>query len=199
MRLVGNAAPPLALHGLALPLALALSLPAVAQATGEPPARPSHPLAALSLDSLAATRERPLFSPTRRPPAPPPAPVAAAAAPPPPPPPAPPEPPALTFFGVVAEGDGARALVRVGAENESLRVRVGDRIGAWAVSDIDRRRLVLSLGDRLETFTLFARQSEKQTLVASPDARQQGAQKRRLAPRSRAAPAQAERTDEPEL
>lgn len=194
MRLLGNAAPP-AVHGVAL--ALALSLPAAAQATKEPPARPSHPLAALSIESLAATRERPLFSPTRRPPAPPRAPVVAAA--PPPPPPPPPEPPAVTFFGVVAEGDGARALVRAGPENESLRVRVGDRIGDWAVSDIDRRRLVLSFGDRLETFTLFSRRSEKQTLVPPQGLRQQGTPKRRLSPGGRAAPVAPPPKDEPEL
>ena len=142
---------------------------AVAQGSPATASAPLNPLAMQSLDGLSATREKPLFAPTRRPPGPPPPPPPPVAhAPPPPPPPAPP--PALTFFGVVTEGDGARALVR-GPANEGLRLRIGDRVGDWKVQEVDRRRLVLSLGDRSETFSLFDRTREKQARVPGPSTR----------------------------
>jgi hypothetical protein len=37
-------------------------------------------------------------------------------------------------------------------------VRIGDDIGAWKVTQIEERKLVLSLNDRSATFTLFAGQ-----------------------------------------
>jgi hypothetical protein len=39
---------------------------------------------------------------------------------------------------------------------KSERVQIGDDIGGWKVSQIEGRRLVLSLGERLATFTLFS-------------------------------------------
>jgi len=108
------------------------------------------PLAAQPLDRLSATRARPLFSPTRRPPAPPP-PVVVASEPPPPPPP-----PDVALFGIVMDGDGAQAVVRAGPADKIVRVRVGDDIGGWKVAQIDGRRLILSLDDRIATFLMFA-------------------------------------------
>lgn len=109
----------------------------------------ANPLEAQSLDRLSATRERPLFSPTRRPTPPPP---------PPPPEAAPvavaPQPPNVQLFGIVVDDQGARAIVRSGTENVD-RVQIGDDIGGWKVSQIEGRRLVLSLDGRFATFTLF--------------------------------------------
>src|SRR5215217_4451345 len=151
---------------------LALWFPpaALAQAPGERAAELSNPLGGLTLQALGDAR-----APAVR--ADPPAACAAAA----ParraggaaarrglrgaagrsPPPPPPEPPAVTLFGVVAEAEGARAIVR-GPANENLRLRVGDKIGDWAVTRIEPRRLVLSLGDRSETFSLFTKGADKQ-------------------------------------
>lgn len=106
------------------------------------------------LESLSATRERPLFSPTRRPPAPPPPPPAIVARAKPAPPPAP---PSVALLGVVIDEDGARAVLRVGRPEKIMRLRVGDDVGGWKVSQIDARQLVLSLEDRTATFTLFSR------------------------------------------
>jgi hypothetical protein len=136
-----------------------------AQAAAEPGGELLNPLAAQSLESLFATRSQPLFVPARRPPAPPSA----------PPPPAPvverepdaPQPPALTLFGIVMEAEGARAIVR-GPGNESLRLRVGDRVGDWAVTEVERRRLVLSHGDRSETFSLFGKNPGRQLRIGTP-------------------------------
>jgi hypothetical protein len=37
-----------------------------------------------------------------------------------------------------------------------VRVRIGDDIGGWKVAQIEGRRLVLVLDDRIATFTIFA-------------------------------------------
>jgi hypothetical protein len=115
-----------------------------------PTTGPASPLAAYSLDHLSTTRQRPLFSPGRRPPAPAPAPIVAAA----PPPPA----PNLILFGTIMDADDARAVVGVGTADKTRRVRIGDDIGGWKVTQIEERKLVLSLNDRSATFTLFSGQ-----------------------------------------
>jgi general secretion pathway protein N len=124
--------------------------PAFTGEGGERSSLPS-PLAAQPLDRLSVTRERPLFSPTRRPPPPPP-PVVVAPEPPPPPPP----PPDVALFGIVMDGDEAQAVVRAGPAAKIMRVRVGDDIGGWKVAQIEGRQLVLSLDDRIATFMMFA-------------------------------------------
>ena len=116
-------------------------------------APPVSPLAAQQLDRLSATRDRPLFSPTRRPPAPPP--IVAAA------PPPPPSPPDVALLGVVMDGKEARAVVRAGSAAKILRVRIGDDIGDWKVGQIEARQLVLLLDGRAATFTMFARKNTK--------------------------------------
>jgi hypothetical protein len=120
----------------------------------------ANPLQAQSLDRLSATRDRPLFSLSRRPVPPPPPPVVRAPEPVPPPPP-----PSLTVVGIVLDGEGARAIVRSGMGMKSERVQIGDDIGGWTVSQIEGRRLVLSLGEQLATFTLFSDERGKR----SPD------------------------------
>jgi hypothetical protein len=121
------------------------------------------PLAAQPLDRLSATRERPLFSPTRRPPPPPPQ-VAAA----PPPPPAPP--PNVALFGIVMDGDEAHAVVRAGPAEKIMRVRIGDDIGGWKVAQIEGRRLVLALDGRIATFMMFSGNSANNVPPAAAQA-----------------------------
>jgi hypothetical protein len=111
----------------------------------------ANPVAAQPLNQLSTILDRPLFSPSRRPPAPSPAPVVqgpASLAPPPPP-------PNLVLFGVVMDGEGARAIVRVGADKKLVRAQIGDEIDGWKVSQIEGRKVVLSLGGRFATFKLF--------------------------------------------
>jgi general secretion pathway protein N len=110
----------------------------------------ANPLAVQSLEGLAATRDRPLFSAQRRPPAPP----RFAAAPPPPPAP-PPQPPQVAVYGIVAESNGARAMVRANGD-KIIGVRVGDDIGGWKVTKIERREIELSLADRAVSFAMFS-------------------------------------------
>jgi hypothetical protein len=119
--------------------------------------QPDNPLAAQSLERLSATRDRPLFSPSRRPVPPPPPPVeqAPAVA-------APLPPPNVTLFGIVVDDEGARAIVRSGSDKVD-RVQIGDHIHGWTVSQIEGRRLVLSLDGRFATFTLFSDERGKQS------------------------------------
>jgi hypothetical protein len=130
-----------------------LGIDATGQAPVDPFAVLSNPVVAQSIDSLSATRERPIFSPNRRPPARP------AAAPPPlvrrADPAPPPSPPGVVLLGVVIGVDTARAFVRSEPPDKTLRVGIGDDIGGWKVSQIERHELVLSLGDRSATFKIF--------------------------------------------
>jgi hypothetical protein len=72
------------------------------------------------------------------------------------------QPPNVQLFGIVVDDEGARAIVRSGTEKVD-RVQIGDDIGGWKVSQIEGRRLVLSLDGRFATFTLFSNDSGLQT------------------------------------
>ena len=110
-----------------------------------------NPLAVHSFSELNATRDRPLFSPTRRPP----------------PPPAPP--PAVLFSGVIMDTKGALAIIRADASARPMFVHVGDVVSGWKVGQIERRKLTLSLDGRSATFTLFDHDK-------SPELQQQSAE-----------------------
>ena len=147
------------LHGVVCHLAV-IALAALGSAAGHageaPPAQGGsavvidNPLASHSLDELAATRDRPLFAPGRRPPAPP---AVVVAAPPAPPPPSPP--PDLALLGTIVEANGASALVRGAPSEKPSHVRVGDVVDGWSIAEIGERQIVLSLDERSVTFTMF--------------------------------------------
>ena len=138
--------------------ALALIAPSPVSAADDPPLGQGEvaasPLAGQKLERLSATRERPLFSPTRRPP---PAPPAIVQGPPPPPPP----PPDVALLGVVMDGEQARAVIRASPADKMTRVTIGDDVGGWKVAQIEGRKLVLSLDGRLATFMMFSGDSAK--------------------------------------
>jgi hypothetical protein len=140
--------------------ALALIAPSPASAADDPPLGQGEvaasPLAGQKLERLSATRERPLFSPTRRPP---PAPPTIVQGPPPPPPP--PPPPDVALLGVVMDGEQARAVIRASPADKMTRVTIGDDVGGWKVAQIEGRKLVLSLDGRLATFMMFSGDSAK--------------------------------------
>jgi hypothetical protein len=109
----------------------------------------------ITLDRLSATRDRPLFSPSRRPPT-----ITETAPPPPPPLPpvaslAPVEPPNVRFFGTFESNDQLGASIQSGPNEKTIIVRYGTYIEGWRVTEISRHRLVLSLDDRTAVFTLF--------------------------------------------
>jgi hypothetical protein len=112
----------------------------------------ANPVAAQPLDQLSTILDRSLFSPSRRlPPAAPPPVVQAPAA-----PALPSAPPNVVLFGVVMDGEGARAIVRVGADKRLLRAQMGDEIDGWKVAQIEGRKVVLASQDgRFATYRLF--------------------------------------------
>jgi hypothetical protein len=159
---------------------------AIPLALGQPPEQPTatiaNPLEAQPLDRLSATRDRPLFSPTRRPTPPPP----------PPPPEQPPvavvpQPPNLTLVGIVLDDEGARALIRSSA-TKADRVQIGDDIGGWKVAQIEGRRMVLSLDGRFATFTLFSNENNDSPQQPPRDADAEAGNASGQAPQSAPAP-----------
>lgn len=117
--------------------------------TAEPPPPAGNPLWAIPLRALSATRERPLFSPSRRPPNPPVAPP-----PPPPPrqvaaPPPPPEKPTLVLLGtIVGEGE-SYAVFYEPAQRKTLRLKLGEADPkGWKLSSVDARTAVLEKGNQ---------------------------------------------------
>ena len=116
-----------------------------------------NPLWAIPHESLSATRERPIFSPSRRPP-----PVLAAAPlePPKPPPPAPEaQRPALRLLGIVSGAiDGFAIFINETTQN-IVRLKTGEGHEGWilrsvkareAVLENNRRRAVLALPSPME-------------------------------------------------
>jgi hypothetical protein len=125
--------------------------------TAKPAATPTvsaNPLWAIPLSALAATRNRPLFTPSRRPPAPAVASVPAAAPRPPPPPPAVPQHPNLTLIGTVAsEGEGVAVFIDT-TTRDAVRLRTGEGHSGWVLQSVERRAATLQKGDQTETLAL---------------------------------------------
>ncbi len=108
-----------------------------------------NPLWSIPLSALSATRERPLFSPTRRPSVPPAVAVAAVA---PrqqqPPQPAEPEPLHLVLVGTIVSESGSVGIFTEGANAATFRMQEGETRKGWRVSSIANREVTLTKGDR---------------------------------------------------
>jgi general secretion pathway protein N len=120
------------------------------------PAVFGNPVAQVPLGSLSDTRNRPLFSQSRRPPAPPPPARSTMARVEHTSPQPTLSPPGVALYGIVVGAQGARAFIATGAAERIIGVRPGDDVSGWTVSAITERRLVLSRADRSATFTLFS-------------------------------------------
>ena len=114
-----------------------------------------NPLWAIPLKELSATRERPIFSPSRRAPAP-----AVATTPYTPPQPArplEPERPQLSLVGTIA-GDGESFGIFLDrSANTVLRLKMGEAHKGWILREVRRREIVLEKGDSTATLALPAR------------------------------------------
>jgi hypothetical protein len=116
-----------------------------------------NPLWGIPLRILTATRERPLFSPSRRPPAPPvvtappvaPRPVAA---------PKPPEPerPPLTIVGTIVGGGDAIGVFINQATNEVIRIHAGQAHDGWVLRSVHGREASFEKDERQATLALPA-------------------------------------------
>jgi hypothetical protein len=114
-----------------------------------------NPLWAIPLKDLSDTRDRPIFTPSRRSPLPP---VVEKPYVPPPPPRVeakpPPEPLMLSLLGTIA-GDGAGvALFMEKNSQEVVRLRTGESHQGWVLRSVHGREAMLEKGDRKETVTL---------------------------------------------
>jgi hypothetical protein len=111
-----------------------------------------NPLWAIPLKDLSATRERPIFSPLRRPPAP----VVATApyAPSPPVKPAEPERPQLSLVGTIAGGTEGFGIFVDRLANTVLRLKTGEQHKGWILREVRGRETVLEKGDKTTTLAL---------------------------------------------
>ncbi|MBI3703029.1 MAG: general secretion pathway protein GspN [Rhizobiales bacterium] len=111
-----------------------------------------NPLWAIPLGSLAGTRERPIFSPSRRPPAPAavnvPISVPVVSAMPPPPPPASLE---LSLIGTVRGGSDSIAVFVDRASQNFVRLRTGANHMGWVLKSVENNSVTLQKDNRLET------------------------------------------------
>jgi general secretion pathway protein N len=132
-------------------------LEAVSTASPVARARTGNPLWAVPLRSLSATRERPIFSPSRRPPSP-----AVVAAPfveaVKPPPPKPPEPdhPLLTLIGtIVGESEGIGIFLDQ-VTNNVVRIRTGELRSGWLLRSVQGREAIFENDLRAATLAIPA-------------------------------------------
>jgi general secretion pathway protein N len=117
------------------------------------PLQSGNPLWSIPLSVLSPTRERPVFSASRRPPpsavaAPPAEPVAA------PPPPPGPERPALALIGAVVSDSDAIAVFVDRTSQKIVRLRPGETHGGWVLSAVLGREVTLKKADQTETIAI---------------------------------------------
>lgn len=113
-------------------------------------AQSSNPLWGITIQSLHATRERPIFLPSRRPPMP--AAIAAprpAAAPPPLP-----DKPALDLLGTVTGSDVGYAVFLDNTTHDIVRLRTGQRQDGWILQSVKNREAVLMKNDQTTVLRL---------------------------------------------
>jgi hypothetical protein len=136
------------------------------------PGNSANPLWAIPLSALSATRNRPLFTPSRRPPAPvvanvPPPPPRAA--PPPPPPPPAPEHPNLTLVGTVAGGNEGVAVFIDQGTRDTVRLHTGEGHSGWILQTVERSAVTLEKSGQTEKLALPPLNSaQSATPVVSP-------------------------------
>jgi hypothetical protein len=106
----------------------------------------------LKLEDLSATRERPLFAPTRRQPPPPqPQAVNVAAE-------HPPETPRMVLTGIIVKPSETIVILRNVATSESISLRSGESIGTWRVEAQNDHSVILTDGTQQFTLEMFTDQ-----------------------------------------
>jgi general secretion pathway protein N len=123
------------------------------QTAKKPPAR-GNPLWWIPLSALSATRERPVFSASRRPP---PAAVVAPTAAQvnlPVPPKTPPARPPLALIGAVVGESDAIAVFLDQTNQKIVRLHQGESLAGWELSSVQRREVMLKQAERTEILSL---------------------------------------------
>jgi general secretion pathway protein N len=155
----GGEAPPL--RALDEPTIWADPPPAPTQVVTAPPAAPDapppvlsdNPLWAVPLARLSVTRDRPIFTPSRRPPAPAVAPVAVQRVAP-PPKPKEPERPQLSLVGTIVSVDEGFGIFLDGLSKVALRLKVGEAYQGWKLRSVRGREVVLEKDDAAATLAM---------------------------------------------
>jgi hypothetical protein len=121
------------------------------------PGPSGNPLWAVPLSSLTATRERPLFLPSRRQPMP------VVAGPPPTPvqprpaaPPAEPERPQLSLVGTIASATDGIGVFIDDATRDVVRIKTGEGYAGWVLRSVSGREVTFENGRRSATLSLPA-------------------------------------------
>jgi len=114
-----------------------------------------NPLWGIPISLLSATRERPVFSASRRPPAPPSPPMRVAEAPP-PPPPAVPEQPPFTLVGTAIGTPRNVALILDQTSKSLVRLHVGEAASGWYLRSVGARAMTLEKNSRVVSVSLPA-------------------------------------------
>jgi general secretion pathway protein N len=114
-----------------------------------------NPLWGIPISALDATRERPIFSASRRPPMPPVVAQRVAAAPP-PPKPAEPERPLLTLVGTAIGNPKNVAVVLDRATKTLVRLHVGEAVAGWVLRAVDSRTMTVEKNSQAVTVALPA-------------------------------------------
>jgi general secretion pathway protein N len=128
-----------------------------------------NPLWAIPLSTLAITRDRPIFSPSRRPP---PAPIVAPAVyvPPPAPSPAEPDHPLLTLLGTIVGETDRIGIFMDQATQVVVRLKTGQDHAGWVLLSVEGREVRFEKASRVAILTLPARGAEQErTTPASPE------------------------------
>jgi general secretion pathway protein N len=125
-----------------------------------PPAEPERPLSAnplwaIPLAKLSGTRDRPIFSPSRRPPPPV---VAAEPAPAPPPPPRKKElePPPLSLIGTIASDEESFGIFLDPSTKQALRLKLGEDYQGWKLRAVRSREVTVERDQQSAVLTLPA-------------------------------------------
>jgi general secretion pathway protein N len=112
-----------------------------------------NPLWRIPISALDATRERPIFSASRRPPMPPVVAQRVAVAPP-PPKPAEPEHPLLTLVGTAIGSPKNVAVVLDRAKKTLVRLHVGEAVSGWMLRAVDSRTMTVEKNSQTVTVAL---------------------------------------------
>ena len=120
-----------------------------------------NPLWAIPLSTLAVTRDRPIFSPSRRPP-PPPSVAPVVYAPPPTPSPAEPDHPLLTLLGTIVGETERIGIFMDQATQNVVRLKTGQDHAGWVLLSVEGREVRFEKGSRAATLALPARGAEQE-------------------------------------
>jgi general secretion pathway protein N len=124
-------------------------------ASARQPSPGGNPLWGIPVSALDATRERPVFSASRRPPRPPVVAERVVAAPP-PPKPAEPEHPLLTLVGTAIGTPKNVAVVLDRTTKTIVRLHVGETVSGWILRSVDSRTMTVEKNSQTVTLALPA-------------------------------------------